>query len=69
MTVHQRRRLMMMVLGATLIVSAIAASNASAVLKKLPNGQVVSYQPLNGPSSGITPLAPIPKLGSFRADR
>jgi PKD domain-containing protein len=35
-----------MVLVGTLVVSAIAASNASAILKQLPNGQVVSYQPL-----------------------
>jgi len=37
---------MMFVLVAALVVSAVAASNASAILKKLPNGQVVSYQPL-----------------------
>jgi PKD domain len=46
MTVRQRRMLMMLVLAGTLGVSAIAASSASAILKKLPNGQVVSYQPL-----------------------
>jgi hypothetical protein len=54
MTVRQRRLLMTMVLAGTLGVSAIAASSASAVLKRLPNGQVVSYQPLlraqTGPS-------------------
>ncbi len=48
MTVRQRRRLMTMVLVGTFVVSAIAASNASAILKRLPNGQVVSYQPLLG---------------------
>jgi hypothetical protein len=46
MTVHQRRRLMMLVVAAALVVSAIAASNASAVIKVLPNGQTVSYMPL-----------------------
>jgi PKD domain len=44
MTVHQRRRLMiMLVVGAAIVVPAIAATNASAILKRLPNGQVVSY--------------------------
>jgi hypothetical protein len=57
MTVHQRRRLMaVVVLAGALVVSAIAASNASAVLKRLPNGQTVSYQPLNNASSGVTPF-------------
>ena len=46
MAVHQRRWLMMLVLAGTIVVSAIAASSASAVLKRLPNGQVVSYMPL-----------------------
>lgn len=46
MTVHQRRKLMMLVLAAALVVSAIAASNASAIIKVLPNGQTVSYMPL-----------------------
>jgi PKD domain len=46
MTVRQRRLLMMLVLAGTLGVSAIAASSASANLKRLPNGQVVSYLPL-----------------------
>jgi len=41
------------VLAGVLAVSAIAASNASAVLKRLPNGQVVSYQPL-------LPSGPVP---------
>ena len=51
MTVHQRRRLMMLVLAAALVVPAIATSNASAIIKVLPNGQTVSYMPLlNGPS-------------------
>jgi PKD repeat protein len=52
MTVHQRRRLMMLVVAGTLVVSAIAASNASAILKRLPNGQTVSYQPLLSARSG-----------------
>jgi hypothetical protein len=46
MTVRQRRLLMMLVLAGTLGVSAIAASSASANLKRLPNGKVVSYLPL-----------------------
>jgi hypothetical protein len=46
MTVRQRRKLMMLVVAAALVVPAIATSNASAVLKRLPNGQVVSYMPL-----------------------
>jgi hypothetical protein len=44
---------MMVVVAAALVVSAIAASNASAVLKRLPNGQTVSYQPL-------LPTGPVP---------
>ena len=46
MTVHQRRRLMMLVLAAALVVPAIMATNASAIIKVLPNGQTVSYMPL-----------------------
>jgi hypothetical protein len=42
----QRRWLGLVAVGAALIVCAIAASPASAVLKRLPNGHVVSYQPL-----------------------
>jgi PKD domain len=53
MTVRQRRLLMMLVLAGTLGVSAIAASSASAILKRLPNGQTVSYQPL-------LPTGPVP---------
>jgi hypothetical protein len=36
----------MLVFAGALVVSAIATSNASAILKRLPNGHVVSYQPL-----------------------
>ena len=39
-----------------LVVSAIAAASASAVLKRLPNGQTVSYQPLADTSSQVTPF-------------
>jgi hypothetical protein len=53
MTIRQRRLLMMLVLAGTLGVSAIAASSASAILKNLPNGQTVSYQPL-------LPTGPVP---------
>jgi PKD repeat protein len=43
-----RRWLGVAALGAALIVSAISASTAAAVLKRLPNGHVVSYQPMRG---------------------
>jgi hypothetical protein len=56
MTVRQRWRLVMAVLAAAVVVSAITASSASAVLQRLPNGQTVSYQPLNDASSGVTPF-------------
>ena len=56
MTVHQRRMLMVLVLAGTLAVSAIAASSASAILKKLPNHEVASYQPLRT----AKPAAPTP---------
>jgi hypothetical protein len=44
------------VAAAALVASAISASSASAVLKRLPNGQTVSYQPLNDASSRVTPF-------------
>jgi plastocyanin len=53
MSVRQRRLLMVLVVAGTVGVSAIAASSASAILKRLPNGQTVSYQPLRS-------SAPIP---------
>jgi hypothetical protein len=57
MTVHQRRRLMMLVLAAAFVVPAIVTSNASAILKRLPNGQVVSYMAARTPNSAApTPL-------------
>jgi PKD domain-containing protein len=43
-------------LGRRLGVSAVAASSASAILKRLPNGQVVSYQPLRNASPQVTPF-------------
>jgi len=46
MTSHQRRKLMMLVVVAALVVPAIMATNASAIIKVLPNGQTVSYMPL-----------------------
>jgi hypothetical protein len=46
----------LVVVAGALVVSAIAASSASAILKRLPNGQMVSYQPVNDASSGITPF-------------
>jgi hypothetical protein len=46
-----------LILSALLLaVSAIAASSASAVLKRLPNGQTVSYQPLRDARSQVTPF-------------
>jgi hypothetical protein len=57
MTVHPGRRLTMLVaVVAALVVSAVAASSASAVLKRLPNGQAVSYQPLGSTTPGVTPF-------------
>ena len=56
MSVRQRRLLMTLVLAGTVGVSAIAAPSASATLKSLPNGQMVSYQPLRSAPSGPTPF-------------
>ncbi len=56
MTVRQRGRLVLTVAAAALVVSAIAASSASAMLKRLPNGQTVSYQPLAAASPQVTPF-------------
>ena len=46
MTVHQRRMLVMLSVAAALVVSAIVATSASAIIKVLPNGETVSYMPL-----------------------
>ncbi len=46
MKVHRRRMLMLLVVAAALVVPAIMATNASAIIKVLPNGQTVSYMPL-----------------------
>ena len=56
MRVRQRRLLMTLVLAVTVGVSAIAAPSALATLKSLPNGQMVSYQPLRSAPSGPTPF-------------
>jgi PKD repeat protein len=56
MTVRQRARLVVTVVAAALIVSAISAASASAVLKRLPNGQTVSYQPLANASTQPRPF-------------
>jgi hypothetical protein len=56
MTVRQRRLLVMLVLAGTVGVSAIAASSASAILKRLPNGKTVSYRPLRSAASGPIPF-------------
>jgi len=54
MRVHRRRGVLALAaLFAALAVSAIGASSASAVLRKLPNGQVVSYQPLRHAAKGL----------------
>ena len=56
MGVRQRRLLMTLVIAGTVEVLAIATSSASAMLKVLPNGQVVSYEPLRSAPSG--PIIP-----------
>src|SRR4029077_10870280 len=56
MRVRQRRLLMTLALAGAVAVSAIAAPSASAVLKVLPNGQMVSYQPLRSSLSVLTPF-------------
>src|SRR5262249_6094162 len=56
LSVRQRRLLMTLVLAGTVAVSAIAVSSASAVIKTLPNGQAVSYEPLRSASSGPSPF-------------
>jgi plastocyanin len=56
MTVRQRRLLMTLIVAGTVGVSAVAASSASAILKRLPNGQTVSYQPLRSAASGPIPF-------------
>ncbi len=56
MTVRQRRLLMLLVLAGTLAVSAIAAASASAIIKQLPNGKVVSYAPLRKAAATVTPF-------------
>src|SRR4051812_42858237 len=55
MRVRQRRLLMTLVVAAALV-AAIAAPSASAVIKRLPNGHTVSYQPLRSARSGATPF-------------
>jgi hypothetical protein len=56
MTVRQRGRLLIAVLAAATVISAVVASSASAVLKRLPNGQTVSYQPLASATTQVTPF-------------
>jgi hypothetical protein len=48
MRIFPGRAALSLALAGAVMVSAIAASSASAVVKKLPNGHVVSYQPLRG---------------------
>ena len=51
MGVRQRQLLLSLVLAAAVGVLAIAAPSASAKLKVLPNGQVVSYEPFRTAAS------------------
>jgi hypothetical protein len=55
MAVRQRQRLMTVVLAGMLIL-AVAAPSASARLKVLPNGRVVSYEPLRSASGPVIPF-------------
>ena len=57
MRIRQRRFLLLFVLAGTVAVSAMAAPNASAVLKVLPNGQAVSYQPFRSAAPSPFDLA------------
>ena len=65
MTVHQRPRLVMLVVAATVAVSAIMATNASAIIKVLPNGQTVSYMPLRTAQARKAMTAPTPLDATF----
>jgi len=56
MRVRQRRLLMTLVLAGTVGISAVAAPSASATLKSLRNGQMISYQPLRSALSGPIPF-------------
>jgi hypothetical protein len=50
-----RGRRVLVVAVAAVVVAALTAASASAVLKKLPNGQTVSYQPLRGAAASVPP--------------
>jgi PKD domain len=54
MRVPQRRLLMTFVIAVTIGISVIAAPSASAIVKVLPNGHAVSYQPLRSDASAPT---------------
>jgi len=54
MRVHRCRTVLVSALAAASVGSAIAAASASAVLIKLPGGQVASYQPLRDKAAGFT---------------
>jgi plastocyanin len=58
MTIRQRRFLLGFVLAGTVAVSAMMAGNASAVIKVLPNGQAVSYQPFRSAAAAPSPFDP-----------
>ena len=51
---YRGRRVLVAAVAAAIVVSAIAASTASAVLVRLPNGQTVSYQPLRSAAGQYT---------------
>jgi PKD repeat protein len=52
----QRRGFGLAALAAALMIGAVAASSASAVLLRLPDGQVVSYQPLRSAAPQVSPF-------------
>jgi hypothetical protein len=52
----QHRAVGLAAIATALMICAIGASSASAVLKQLPDGQVVSYQPLRSAANRITPF-------------
>jgi len=51
--IYRRPALLMAAVTMALLVAALGASSASAVFKKLPNGHIVSYQPLRGAASKL----------------
>src|SRR5580765_3006626 len=58
MGARQRRLLMTLILAGTVGILAVAAPGASAKLKVLPNGQMVSYEPLRSAPAPSGPIIP-----------